>query len=297
MLIGLASALGAGSVLVEPEEQARLTPVLQTLPLLAFVAGVLLSAGGALFVARGLLGLHPVRVIVPVVLMLVMLYAAWATVRNATRLLYLHAERRAAQAAQARLELSDARMSALQARMQPHFLFNALNTIASLLRSDPPAAEATVEDLSAILRASFKQEHATTRPLRDEIALTRAYVGVEQRRLGDRLRVDWHVADGALDVHVPILSLQPLVENAIKHGIASRLEGGVVTVVVEGADEGIRIRVSDDGDGFIRGWTEGTGIGNLRQRLQSLYGDRARLAVGNESGASVSIDLPDRRDR
>ena len=132
--------------------------------------------------------------IVPAAIQLFALYVAWMTVRNTTRVLFDHAERRAAQAATARAELSDARMSALQARMQPHFLFNALNTIAELVRTDPGAAEATVEDLSAILRASLKQGDATSRPLREELALVRAFVGVEQRRLGARLAVRWNVA-------------------------------------------------------------------------------------------------------
>ena len=168
--------------------EQQLTPILRTLPLLGFASGVLLSAAVALFVARGLLGLHPLRVIVPGALQLALLYVAWVTVRNSTRLLYDHAERRAAQAAEARAELSEARLAALQARMQPHFLFNALNTIAALVRTDPAAAEATVEDLSAILRASLKQGDVTMRPLRDELSLVRAFVGVEQRRLGDRAR-------------------------------------------------------------------------------------------------------------
>jgi LytS/YehU family sensor histidine kinase len=231
-------------------------------------------------------------VIFPAALQAFALYVAWITVRNTTRLLFDHGERRAAQAAKARAELSDARMSVLQARMQPHFLFNALNTIAELVRTDPEAAEATVEDLSAILRASLKQGDATTRPLREELALVRAFVGVEQRRLGTRLTVNWIVAPDVLDAPVPVLSLQPLVENAIKHGIATRIDGGAVTVRVEHAGDTLRVAVTDDGEGFARGWAEGTGLGNLRQRLHSLYGSRANLAIEPGPGGSVTMILP-----
>jgi two-component sensor histidine kinase len=292
MLLGLTTVLTAGGAAATPEDQEQITPVLQTLPLLAFASGILLSAAVALFIARGLLGLHPLRVIVPAAIQIAALFGAWVTVRNTTRLLYGHAERRAAQAAQARAELSEARMSALQARMQPHFLFNALNTVAELVRSDPAAAEATVEDLSAILRASLKQGDVTTRSLRDELSLVRAFVAVEQRRLGDRLRVQWDVAADALDVPVPALSIQPLVENAIKHGIASRIEGGTVTVSAVREAGTIRMRVADDGDGFAHGWTEGTGLGNLRQRLQSLYSGRARLVVVSGPGGDVTLMVP-----
>jgi two-component sensor histidine kinase len=297
MLLGITSALGAGGAAASMAdgEQDRLTPVLQTLPVLAFLAGVLLSAAIALFVARGLLGLHPVRVIVPAALQVFALHVAWVTVRNTTRLLYEHAERRGAQAAKAQAELAGAQIRALQARMQPHFLFNALNTIASLVATDPAAAEATVEDLSAILRASLEQEDATTRSLRDELSLVRALVGVERRRLGDRLRIDWNVAADALDVPVPVLSIQPLVENAIRHGVASRIEGGAITVDVQRDADTIRVLVRDDGDGFARGWKEGTGLGNLRQRLQSLYGAAAAVVIGAGPGGVVSMTLPVRR--
>jgi two-component system sensor histidine kinase AlgZ len=297
MLLGLTSALSAGGAVAPPEDDQQITPVLQILPLLAFISGVLLSAAIALFAARGILGLHPLRVIVPATLPLAALYGAGVTVRNTTRMLYAHGERRAAQVAQARTELAEARMSALQARMQPHFLFNALNTVAELVRSDPAAAEATVEDLSAILRASLKQGDAATRPLRDELSLVRAFVAVEQRRLGDRLRVRWNVADEVLDVPVPALSLQPLVENAIKHGIAARIEGGSFAVSIQRDNDQIRMTVTDDGDGFVRGWAEGTGLGNLRQRVQSLYGSRGRLIVGDGPGGDVSLAVPIRTTR
>jgi sensor histidine kinase YesM len=292
MLLGMTAMLNAGGAAAAWPDRERLTPLLRALPLLGFMAGVLLSAAIALFFARALLGLHLLRFIVPAAIMAAMLYAAWVTVRNATNLLHDHAERTAAQAARAEAELAGARMRELQARMQPHFLFNALNTVADLVRTDPAAAEATVEDLAAILRASLKHGATSLHPLRDELALVRALAGVEQRRLGDRLRVRVDVDPAALDVPVPALSIQPLVENAIKHGIAPRLAGGslVATIAIHG--ETVTATVSDDGDGFARGWTEGTGLGNLRERLRTLYGDRACVTVHPGPGGRVSIALP-----
>jgi two-component system sensor histidine kinase AlgZ len=292
VLLGLVSAIGAGSGSFSAAEDDELRPVLVALPSVAFVAGMLISAAIAFMIARGLFGIHHLRVIGVSALLVLALVLAWVTVRDTTRLLFDRAERRGALAAKARAELADARMSALQARMQPHFLFNALNTIAALVKTDPDAAEATVEDLSAILRASLKQGDATTRPLREELALVRAFVGVEQRRLGTRLKVTWNVAPGALDAPVPVLSLQPLVENAIKHGIASRIAGGAVTVHVEQAGDSLTLTVTDDGEGFARGWAEGTGLGNVRQRLHSLYGGRASLAINPGPGASVTMTIP-----
>jgi two-component sensor histidine kinase len=295
LLLGLVVVLNAGGAAATPRDRERLTPVLRALPLLGFVSGVLLSAAIALFVARGLLGLHPLRVIVPAAIQAALLYGAWATVRDATRLLYDHAERTAALAARAEAALAGARMRELQARMQPHFLFNALNTVAELVRTDPAAAESTVEDLAAILRASLKHGAASLHPLRDELALVRALAGVEQRRLGDRLRVRMDVDPAALDVPVPALSIQPLVENAIKHGIAPRIDGGSIVAAVAIDGETLTATVTDEGDGFPRGWTEGTGLGNLRERLRTLYGDRAALTVHPGPGGRVSLALPLRR--
>lgn len=295
-LLGLVSVIGAGSAVFSASEDDDLRPVLLALPMLAFAAGALISAAIAFMIARGLLGIHQARVIGMSAFFLVALALAWITVRNTTRVLFDHAERRGTQAARAREELSEARIATLQARMQPHFLFNALNTIAALVRTDPAAAEATVEDLSAILRAALRHGDVPVRPFREELALVRAYVGVEQRRFADRLAVHWRIAEDVLDALVPTLSLQPLVENAIKHGIGSRIDGG--SVAVEAAREGdsIRVTVTDEGEGFPAGWTEGTGLGNLRQRLESLYGGRATLAAGAGPGGRVVMTVPARME-
>lgn len=292
LLLGLVSAIGAGSAVFSAAEDDDLRPVLVALPMLAFAAGALVSAAIAFMIARGLLGIHQARVIGMSSFFLVAFAFAWITVRDTTRLLFDHAERRGAQAAKAREELSEARIAVLQALMQPHFLFNALNTIAALVRSDPAAAEATVEDLSAILRASLTHGSLPLRPFREELSLVRAYAGVEQRRLGPRLAMRWEISGDVLDVAVPTLSLQPLVENAIKHGTASRIDGGLVIVKAARAVDTIQVTVTDEGDGFAPGWTEGTGLGNLRQRLESLYGGRAALATFPGPGGRVRMTVP-----
>jgi len=292
LLLGLVSAIGAGSAVFSVAEDDDLRPVLVALPMLAFVSGTLVSAAIAFMVARGLLGVHQARVIGVSSMFLVALAFAWITVRDVTRLLFDHAERRGAQAARAREELSEARIAVLQARMHPHFLFNALNTIAALVRSDPAAAEATVEDLSAILRAALTHGALPLRPFAEELSLVRAYTGVEQRRLGSRLEVRWEISPEVLAVAVPTLSLQPLVENAIKHGTASRIDGGLVTIEAVRAADTIQVTVTDQGDGFAAGWTEGTGLGNLRQRLESLYGGHAALAIFPGPGGRVRMTVP-----
>ena len=120
----------------------------------------------------------------------------------------------------------------------------------------------------------------------------RALVAVEQRRLGSRLAVTWDVAPGTLETAVPAMSLQPLVENAIKHGIAPRIDGGTVIITADADGDVVRLSVRDDGDGFPPRWAEGTGLGNLRERLHSLYGGRATLVVGPGPGGHVTLTIP-----
>ena len=293
-ILAMTNVLGAGGAMLSQSREGTddLTPVLRALPPLAFLSGVLLAGGIAMFFARALLGLNPLRVIVPAAILCFALYAAWVTVRNTTAVLFDHGVRQAARAAQARADLQEARFEALQARMQPHFLFNALNTVAALVRSDPDGAERTVEDLSAILRSTLARQGAATWSLDEELALVRAYVAVEQRRLGDRLAVAWSIDPSAIRVAVPVLSLQPIVENAIVHGIAARMDGGQVSIAASMSGGALQLTVSDSGDGFARGWKEGIGLGNLRARLASLFGPSAGMTVEPDAPATVKIAIP-----
>ena len=215
---------------------------------------------------------------------------------QSARMLFRHAGESAAAAAQARGEAASAQFAALQARMNPHFLFNALNTVASLVRSDPPAAERVVENLSEVLRRTLERSSEVISTVEDEVAYVRAYLALEQERWGERLRVVWDVDETAAARSLPPLVLQPLVENALRHGLGGRIDGGTIHISVRATDGALAVTVEDDGAGFPPGWREGTGLGNLRQRLRTLYGDDAKLQTSAQcSGASVTVIVPSRR--
>ena len=173
-----------------------------------------------------------------------------------------------------------ARVHALQARIRPHFLFNSMNTIASLTRSDPALAEQAVQDLADLFRASLSDRHQTI-TLAEELAITRTYQRIEQLRLGERLHVHWDVRSLPADARVPGLMLQPLLENAIYHGIEPRPEGGTVTVTGERTAELVSVVVRNPAD-ERQAEREGNGVAlaNIRERLALLYGTRALVKAG-----------------
>lgn len=191
----------------------------------------------------------------------------------------------------------EAQLAALTAEMNPHLLFNALNTVASLIRTDPERAEETVVQLSALYRGILRSCRTTTHTLADELSLCRAYLDVERARFGDRLRVETHVDDDVdRRTTVPVLLLQPFVENAVKHGIAPRAKGGTVRLSIAQRDDQLVASVVDDGVGLGASRDVGAGraILNCRERLSLAYGDAARveLAPCTSGGTSVSVSLP-----
>jgi two-component system LytT family sensor kinase len=200
----------------------------------------------------------------------------------------------------ARLEsaLARAQLRALQAQLQPHFLFNTLNTIASLIPEDPAAAEEMVESLGDLLRTALRDGGRDEITLAQEIELLDQYLRIQERRFQDRLRVERAFLPGLDGALVPPLLLQPLVENAIKHGVGSRPQGGTVTVRSERRDGTLLLSVEDDGPGFApqaqAGVPPGLGLSNTRARLEQLYGNEAALETGNRSngGAYVGVRLP-----
>jgi signal transduction histidine kinase len=277
----------------EPEAVQK---VLLALPLLGFTAGVMLGGAALLMVVRVLLGSKLLLAVVAAAVYAALAVAAGRTVTRSAETLFAHATRHAAAAAEARSQAAAAQVSALQARMNPHFLFNALNTVASLVRSDPRRAERVVEDLADVLRKTLDRSAGTDGTVREEIEYVRAYLALEQERWSDRLRVNWEIAPDALDHPLPPLMLQPLVENALRHGLAARLDGLRLRIGVDVDGSDLRVLVEDDGPGFPRGWREGTGLGSVRQRLRSMYGDAASLRVENGAGgARVCIVVPRRR--
>lgn len=189
-----------------------------------------------------------------------------------------------------------ARLQALRAQLEPHFLFNTLNSIATLvMEQDSKAALATLDSLSRFLRMTLDQAGAAEIRVAEELEFARRYAEIQQTRFGDRLRVDFEVEPAVRDALVPALILQPLVENAVKHGVLSQERPGHVSVSIR-ADAGrLAICVRDDGPGFgaapVR---HGVGLANTAARLDALYGAAARLSLGAGAGqgSAVVIELP-----
>lgn len=173
-----------------------------------------------------------------------------------------------------------ARIEVLQSRIRPHFLFNSMNTIAALIRSTPDMAERTIEDLSDLFRASLKQTSPMV-SLSDEMAITRQYLRIEELRLGERLKVNWQIDALPMDAHVPQLMLQPLLENAIYHGIETQPYGGTVDVVGRFDAQTLSILISNPlpPEGAPRRRGNQMALDNVRQRLVLAWPDRATLDI------------------
>lgn len=201
-------------------------------------------------------------------------------------------------AADLRTQLAESQLAVLRARLDPHFLFNALNSAMVLARrGEGEKVERLIEHLSALLRHSLDAASAQLVPLRVELEVLGHYLDIEQVRHAERLRVQWHIGDGMENRPVPSLVLQPLVENAIKHGFTD--PSPVLTVAITAArnGNGLLLGVEDDGLGLNGdGAREGVGLGHTRARLSGLYGDRARLSLqrgANGRGVRVTIEIPD----
>jgi two-component system LytT family sensor kinase len=196
--------------------------------------------------------------------------------------------------------LLKARMDALTSQINPHFLFNTLNAVSSLVRVDPDMARVVVIKLSNILRRLLRKQENFV-PLRDEIDFTDDYLDIEVIRFGrDKLQIFKEIDDRSLDVFVPSMILQPIVENCIKHGLAPRLEGGEIHIRTSHADGRLAIEVEDNGIGIpperlrdLQG--EGIGISNVQERLKVLYGQDFRLDIKSEHGRGtlIRIEIPE----
>ena len=200
-------------------------------------------------------------------------------------------------ASQLETQVAQARLGTLKAQLQPHFLFNTLNAIVVLVRQQKgQQAEETLARFSDLLRAVLADMDAQEVTLARELEYLRLYLSIEQIRFSDRLRVEIDVPADLLDAAVPHMALQPLVENAIRHGVGQRSTPGVIAIRATRDGDSLRISVQDDGPGFgARGETggRGLGLGNTRARLKHLYGDAAELRIGAEGGgACVALVLP-----
>ena len=195
---------------------------------------------------------------------------------------------------QLQARLDQAKLQALRLQLQPHFLFNTLNTITALVHRDPPSAERMVTGLSELLRFSLGTAGEQEVRLDRELEVLRHYLDIQLVRFSDRLSVRFDIEPAARDAMVPGLLLQPLVENAIKHGITPRVTGGHLHISVRRLDDMLLLEVTDDGVGTREPLSEGVGLGNARARLASLYGARHRLDAGPgpQGGFQVKIEIP-----
>ena len=192
-----------------------------------------------------------------------------------------------------------AQLAALRAQINPHFLFNSLNSIAQLIRADPDRAEACVERLAEMFRYVLRYGEKDFVPLAEELEMARAYLDIERARFGDRLRVETHVDPPSLQHLIPNLILQPLVENAVRHGLSRKRGGGTVRIDASLADGCLELSVGDDGLGMpdtalARVYEHGIGLRNLRDRLARLYGPAhlPEITSAPGSGTRVRLRLP-----
>jgi sensor histidine kinase YesM len=197
--------------------------------------------------------------------------------------------------AEARRLAIEAQLASLESRVNPHFLFNTLNSIAALVPRDPEGAERMTGQLASLMRSALDTAGSPTVPLEDELKVVRDYLDIERVRFGERLRYTFTLDEHALKTPVPRLSLQTLVENSVKFAVSPRPEGATIAVNAQRIDGYVRIEVKDDGPGFGgAGMPTGHGLALLEARLKMIFGDRATLGVENQSGggARVWLDVP-----
>jgi signal transduction histidine kinase len=203
------------------------------------------------------------------------------------------ARARAVRSARLEARLIASQLQALQQQLNPHFLFNTLHAISALVHRDPDKADLMIERLSDLLRITLRKVGEQEVELAEELEYLRAYLDIEQVHFGSRLTVEYHIDAAALDVLVPTLILQPLVENAIRHGVEPIVRPATLTIEATVDEGALRIQVRDDGAGFADRWQrrEGVGLSNTRSRLDRLYGDVARLTIRENGERGVAVDL------
>jgi sensor histidine kinase YesM len=220
--------------------------------------------------------------------------ASYETMRYKLQETTLELSARQVEQERAKKLLAEARLSSLESRIHPHFLFNTLNSIASLIPTDPQRAEDTVGRFASLLRFSLNAQHSGLVPLAQELKIVRDYLEIEKTRFSERLRFEIAIPAAMEAVKVPPLALQTLVENCIKHVVARRAQGASIRVAGSIEAGRIRLEVIDDGPGFsLSDLTPEHGLGNLVTRLELLFGDRGELDVTREEEKTiVRISFP-----
>jgi LytS/YehU family sensor histidine kinase len=198
--------------------------------------------------------------------------------------------------AMATADYHKAQIEVMQSKINPHFLHNALSVIAELIVSKPSMAEDAVLRLSKLYRYVLNSSADQTVTLEEEIAIVRDYLTIERHRYGERLRTSFAVTGPVSQVSVPALMLQPLVENAVRHGVAKKVGAGTVDVTILVADDRCKMRVADDGPGWVDGPPRGGfGLRSVRERLTLLYGRDFELNIERGDGVTVEVLIPVRR--
>lgn len=193
---------------------------------------------------------------------------------------------------------SRAELKALRAQINPHFLFNALSVITGMIQYNPERAAEIIEELAQVFRYTLRKSDNEWTPLAEEVEFVTAYLRVEQARFGDRLKVDLHVDDAVSQIPIPAMSIQPLIENAIKHGISDKESGGVVGLRAVPNGDLALVEVFDNGSGFLPGFSldacaEGHGLRNVMERMRGYYGDAAKLTwQSGPAGTRVVLTFP-----
>lgn len=216
--------------------------------------------------------------------------AAWYAVTY-----YRDLQERRLETAELATLLQQAQLQALRSQLNPHFLFNTLHSIAELVHENPRLAEQMLLRLSELLRKALHSSGAPEVSLAEELDFVKGYLEIEQLRLGDRLSVSWDIAPDALTARVPSLLLQPLIENAIQHGIAPSTRPGALAIRARRDGDCFEVQVHDNGPGLAVNGSDrrgGIGLANTSDRLQRLYGERQRFELINDHGLRVNVRLP-----
>jgi two-component system LytT family sensor kinase len=226
-----------------------------------------------------------------------LIYASLIGIKNALDT-YRKYQEREVKAAQLEAQLTHAQLDALKKQLHPHFLFNTLNTISILIDEDTAAARNMLVRLSDLLRSTLDGAKTHEVSLKQELEFIESYLEIERMRFPDRLSVEMHIDPKTLNAQVPDLILQPLVENAIRHGIAPRSAAGTIAIYAERVNGDLKLQVRDNGRGLEPGQRQpakqGVGIANTQSRLQQLYGVKHRFEIDNldEGGVRVAITIP-----
>jgi two-component system, LytTR family, sensor kinase len=220
-------------------------------------------------------------------------YCLWLGLVYGT-LSHIRSREQSAQLSLVQKALVEAQLARLQAQLRPHFLFNTLNTVSSLMHSDVVRADRLLTQLGDLLRASLGADETDTVPLREEMRLLRLYAAIMEERFSGRVIMEWQIDEAVLPVRVPTMLLQPLLENAFKYGVEQTVGLQHIRIGANRDRQQLHLKIHNTGSALHPGWREGIGLANCRERLRVLHGIAATLAVSADGagGVQAAISLP-----